>query len=358
MNPVQIVIQVFKKKRIASGVFIKQRRAVLFSFLLFAGVPLIYSCFVGENSWNAMAHSRKVVRFYYPEMSKYTVVVETSYGQLEMNLDAAVSCRLSAVIPAEYEEEAIKAQAVLIRTELIQKYKEAQNTQKNTPYYIYIEENPRLKNYFTFLEQKRYFGENYQKNLEKYRRAAVETTGMYLKKTDGADAETINTSWFRVSTGNTREGVLCKNDYLSENYYNDVLLTRTEFQNVMQKLFALYTEESAENIGKEITEIHFEKFVEKDISCERSLQFGVHLRDGTKQELIVDAKLFCDMFQLLSPYVETVAETGREVIITVKGIGHGVGMSQFTANEMAKEGKDYTEILNYFFTNIAIDKFE
>ena len=151
---------------------------------------------------------------------------------------------------------------------------------------------------------------------------------------------------------------MCKNDYLSENYYNDVLLTRTEFQNVMQKLFALYTEESAENIGKEIAEIHFEKFVEKDISCERSLQFGVHLRDGTKQELIVDAKLFCDMFQLLSPYVETVAETGREVIITVKGIGHGVGMSQFTANEMAKEGKDYTEILNYFFTNIAIDKFE
>lgn len=35
--------------------------------------------------------------------------------------------------------------------------------------------------------------------------------------------------------------------------------------------------------------------------------------------------------------------------VTTKGIGHGLGMSQNTANEMAKEGKKYDEILQYFY---------
>ena len=35
-----------------------------------------------------------------------------------------------------------------------------------------------------------------------------------------------------------------------------------------------------------------------------------------------------------------------------------MGMSQFAANEMAKEGKNFTEILNYFFEEATISKFE
>ena len=34
--------------------------------------------------------------------------------------------------------------------------------------------------------------------------------------------------------------------------------------------------------------------------------------------------------------------------ITTRGVGHGLGLSQYTANEMAKEGKDAAEILQYF----------
>ena len=35
--------------------------------------------------------------------------------------------------------------------------------------------------------------------------------------------------------------------------------------------------------------------------------------------------------------------------ITTRGIGHGLGLSQYTANEMAKEGKSMEEILAHFF---------
>ena len=37
-----------------------------------------------------------------------------------------------------------------------------------------------------------------------------------------------------------------------------------------------------------------------------------------------------------------------------KGVGHGLGLSQHTANEMAKEGKNYKEILAYFFEGTEV----
>ena len=44
--------------------------------------------------------------------------------------------------------------------------------------------------------------------------------------------------------------------------------------------------------------------------------------------------------------------------MTVKGVGHGLGMSQYGANELAKQQKDYIEIIETFFHNITITKIE
>ena len=47
----------------------------------------------------------------------------------------------------------------------------------------------------------------------------------------------------------------------------------------------------------------------------------------------------------------------NKVTITTKGYGHGVGMSQYGANGMAASGKNYTEILSYYYKNIKIQKY-
>ena len=52
----------------------------------------------------------------------------------------------------------------------------------------------------------------------------------------------------------------------------------------------------------------------------------------------------------------TVSLSDTDVIFTTVGYGHGVGMSQYGANEMAKNGKNYTEILSHYYTNIQIMK--
>lgn len=70
-------------------------------------------------------------------------------------------------------------------------------------------------------------------------------------------------------------------------------------------------------------------------------------------EEVCNGESFRDAYQLDSSCVEVQAFEGRTRVIT-KGIGHGLGMSQNAANEMAKEGKNYHEILQFFFAGTEI----
>ena len=46
--------------------------------------------------------------------------------------------------------------------------------------------------------------------------------------------------------------------------------------------------------------------------------------------------------------------SNNKVIITTFGYGHGVGMSQYGANELAKQGKKYDDIIKYYYQNVKI----
>lgn len=48
----------------------------------------------------------------------------------------------------------------------------------------------------------------------------------------------------------------------------------------------------------------------------------------------------------------TMTDTGSSIIFTTKGYGHGAGMSQYGAEAMAEEGYTYKEILNHYYTDI------
>ena len=59
------------------------------------------------------------------------------------------------------------------------------------------------------------------------------------------------------------------------------------------------------------------------------------------------------MFNLKSTNFSIKLENDN-IIFTVIGYGHGVGMSQTGADSMAKQGKNYEEILKHFYTGIEI----
>ena len=58
---------------------------------------------------------------------------------------------------------------------------------------------------------------------------------------------------------------------------------------------------------------------------------------------------------LPSAYFTLKQKKGESVEVTGGGYGHGVGMSQTAANEMAKEEYSFEEILKYFFNGITIE---
>ena len=50
----------------------------------------------------------------------------------------------------------------------------------------------------------------------------------------------------------------------------------------------------------------------------------------------------------------TVEADGSSVTFRVTGYGHGVGMSQYGANELARQGKPWREILQWYYTGVTI----
>ncbi len=76
----------------------------------------------------------------------------------------------------------------------------------------------------------------------------------------------------------------------------------------------------------------------------KTIKFGNHEISGTEARSI---------FGLRSTNFEVLREDGK-IKFTVKGYGHGVGMSQTGADSMAKSGSSAEEIINHFYVDVEI----
>ncbi|AZR74575.1 SpoIID/LytB domain-containing protein [Anoxybacter fermentans] len=79
--------------------------------------------------------------------------------------------------------------------------------------------------------------------------------------------------------------------------------------------------------------------------------------DGGSRE--VDAPKFrsaLDPMKLKSTLIKEIFKEGENFVFKGSGFGHGVGMSQWGAHKMAKEGKSPEEIVKYYFKDIEIKK--
>lgn len=73
--------------------------------------------------------------------------------------------------------------------------------------------------------------------------------------------------------------------------------------------------------------------------------YKIEKQDGTKQ----------DSTRLLPSAFFSIAKNDGSYIIEGGGYGHGIGMSQNGANEMAKTGKTYEEILMFFYPGTKVE---
>ncbi|MGN1267080.1 MAG: SpoIID/LytB domain-containing protein [Dorea sp.] len=234
---------------------------------------------------------------------------ESSSAIVKMSIEDYCIGILAKEIPVEYESEALKAQAVLVRTNI---YRKISQNGSNTV----LEEE-----FWTREQMEEAWGvTKYTKNYNKLKEAWNATNEQVLTY----EEQLAFVSFFRLSNGSTRDG----EEVLGEEYpYLKIVECPLDIEAVEQLQTTTIDEMDAE-----VT------------ACDTA-GYVLNVRVGDEN---VSGEEFRKNYHLASSCF-TLQKYEGKLRITTRGVGHGIGMSQFTADKMAEDGKSYTEILEYFF---------
>lgn len=243
--------------------------------------------------------------------------------------------KLMQDMPESYETEALRAQAVLIRTSL---YRKLEASESKT-----VAEDQELQKEL----QQNQSGIKSKDSYEKYKEAVSETQNQVLFYNESL----AWTPFHRSSDGMTRVAaevlgtdefpyIISKECPLDKAAEDEIQVHTFEYSQI-QKLCRDFLE-AAEDQESAEKGYSFDDFEIQSVDTAGYVQ---ELRVGNT---ICTGDQFRDALSLPSSAF-SFYESTKGLKITTTGNGHGLGMSQWTANEMAKEGSAYEEILAYFF---------
>lgn len=114
-------------------------------------------------------------------------------------------------------------------------------------------------------------------------------------------------------------------------------------------------EEFREKIFNNITDVNFQDDTKDYITDIKRSDTGsvISMKICGKE---IKGTTFREIFSLRSTNF-TIDLKKDGLLITVHGYGHGVGMSQYGANELAKQGKNYIEILKHYYKDVEISDY-
>lgn len=268
------------------------------------------------------------------------IIWQKNGEQINLNLDEYITGVISAVIPAHYELETLKAQAVIIRT-----FAAGIDTEENQ---ISVEDLGFA--YFSEAEMEEIWSQEELDSIYSKIAEAVETTKdevIYYNN------QLILPLFHSVSTGMTRDA----RDVLGDGY--PYLLSNDSSEDTGSDEYMSITEETAENISTLLNEqigadvLTAENFYENMLILERD-SYG-YVRTAEIGGITVTGEEIAECLSLNSSNFYFQDYEGK-IRIICKGKGHGLGFSQYGANEKAKDGMDYKGLLNYYYTNIKINK--
>ena len=261
---------------------------------------------------------------------------EEADGVTEMKWTDYLAGILAAEVSEDCQTETMKAQAVVIRTQI---YRTLENS----------EDKILADSYLSREEMEDKWGaENYGKYYEKYIRAVEETDDTVVMYNDTY----AWTPFHQSSNGMTRSAaeVLGSNDYPYiavrecplDKEADEEIQTFTFSYVDIQKLCRdfLVAEQDGEKAAQGYA---FEDF---EIKAYDSAGYVSELRIGNT---VCTGDQFRDALSLPSSAFSFSEDGDDRVKITTTGKGHGMGMSIWTADQMAKGGKTYEEILAFFF---------
>lgn len=263
----------------------------------------------------------------------------------EIDLDEYLYGVVSAEMPVSFEKEALKAQAVVARTYTI--YKIVNNEGKHNKADIcddsgccqaWISKDDRLKKW---KEEER------NENWEKIVSAVDDTKGKIITY----EGKPIN-AFFHSNSGGETEAPI--NVWGGSGYpYLQSVSTSGEDAYSQYSSEAEFTKkEFEEKIKKEHSDF---KIDYKNKDCIKIKEYT----EGNRVKTIIIGNLELsgvevrNIFGLRSANFK-VGIKDEKIKFEVLGYGHGVGMSQTGADSMAKEGKNFEDIIHHFYTGVEI----
>lgn len=355
MNLFKIVQKKTDKSNRKSSPYKDAVTVLLFVFLL----PYVMSCLwgdIGEEAEKISSRAGKGETAYIDE--NYAVTLSGNWGITKMSMQEYLVRKLEIVMgegeegESAYEFEALKAQAVLLRTELWELLHDADDA-------VAIQDDVTMYGRAGLAA-----GEEEEETV--YEKAVHETDGIFLAYGD----KPIKAAFFPVSNGYTRAAsevwgdmsypylasVECGKDITSKDYQSRVSVSREEYARIVQGIFG---GETAKNMQD--SEYNSEAANNMQDSAYGGVEFTYDSAGYvTAAELdgnSCSGEAFRNAFGLNSSCFHVEWKEDKAVF-HVKGLGHGFGMSQYGANERAVSGETFEQILKYYFFQTELAKIE
>lgn len=315
------------------GVFLKY--CVMLAALLWIPV-IISSIFCGEepNSNDGVKRSGRIIG----------LIDENDREIEELDLEDFLSCLVAKQVAVDSNYEYIKLYTVIMRTYIEKCMGDNKKTSTKELEMPYI----------SYKEMEKIWGDNYSKNVRLYRNAVEDTSRQKIQY----NGEIIFPYYHGAATGGTRDGSevskatalpylkgVTSNDeecerYIGEKYKNEIYISKKDF---CEKL----SDYKESIVISEKNPLEVVSIIERDSATYvKNIQVGSTMLTGDE---------FATAMSIASPNF-VITEVGDEVCITTKGIGHGIGLSLSGAKVMAESGKNYIEIIKYYYSNVEIEK--
>lgn len=310
---------------------------LLFVFLL----PYVISCLwghVGEET-DVLSHRADTEETERID-ERYEVELVGDWGTKHMTMQEYLIRKLKVVMPKEegrgkmYEPEALKAQAVLIRTELWGLFRSGEDT-------VVLQDEVLLYDHDEVYTQE-------EESL--YAEAVMVTDGLYLSY----EGKPIKASFFPVSSGQTRNA----DEALANGSYPYLISVECE-QDILAKDYQSQVTYSKEEYGQRISELFGEDQAVQDLWNRLTFTYDSagYVIKAEADGAFCSGETFRYAFGLSSASFR--AEWGEDAVtFYVKGAGHGFGMSQYGANEKAAAGDTFNQILEHYFFQVELVKIE
>lgn len=271
---------------------------------------------------------------------KFRVYMPETGEILDLSAEDYIFGVVAAEMPALYEAEALKAQAVAAYTFACRR--KAENSKKD---YDIACDHSLDQGYISESALKEKWGDKAAEYTAKIRSAINEAKG-YAVTFNG---EPIVAVYHAISAGKTES---CKNAWGSDLPY--LTAVESECDRLSEgyiSTFSLTAAELCKKLSNKISLPSDGNMVFSDISVTPS---------GTVKEIKICGKAFTgaelrEAFSLRSAAFE-VSQSGEEITFKTYGYGHGVGMSQNGANYMAKQGNDFKKILTHYYSGCKVEK--